>query len=102
VEPHQAEFLTIWTVQPGAIGFVLVSFKFADFYLIPWVFWEAAHSARERKAKAVLESMGIVWQATGRASIRKDELPEEWKVKIGGAAALDYLTTVKKLWRIEQ
>ena len=37
---------------------------------------------------------------TGKASIRKDELPAEWEVQMGGAAAIDYLAAVRRLWKI--
>ena len=42
--------------------------------------------------------MWTEWETTGKASVRKDELPKEWRVKLGGAAAIDYLATVDRLW----
>lgn len=101
VEPHQQEFLREWTAQGNGIGFVMVSFQLADFYLIPWDYWQSAIKAREEKQKdatAYFLPMQTLWKLTGKASVRKDELPEEWRVKLGGAAALDYLATVDRLW----
>jgi penicillin-binding protein-related factor A (putative recombinase) len=103
VQDNQRDFLNDWTKNDAAIGFVLVSFKFADFFLIPWDYWEAATKARAGKTtKAVsFAPMCTPWQTTGKASINKAELPEEWRVQLGTAAVLDYLATAKKLWRIE-
>lgn len=104
VETHQCEFLRDWCKSPGAIGFVIISFRFRDFYLIPWEYWEAAIKARECKAGGAVSftPMNTPWKTTGKASIRKDELPDEWKIKLAGAAALDYLERVDSLWRKEQ
>ncbi len=102
VEEHQCGFLRDWTAEPGTIGFVMVSFRFSEFYAIPWIYWQAALDARQKKSGGIvtLEPMGTAWQTTGKASIRKDELPQEWEVKMGGAAAVDYLATVKRLWKL--
>ncbi len=56
--------------------------------------------AREtgRKDTVTLAPMKTEWRTTGKASIRKDELPREWEVKLGGGAGLDYLAAVKRLW----
>ena len=43
--------------------------------------------------------MQTAWETTGKASIRRDELPAEWEVKIGGTAGLDYLAVVRRLWK---
>ena len=102
VEPHQCDFLWDWTAQGNGIGFVLISFQLSDFYLIPWCYWQAAITAREAKqgGSVCFNPMWTDWNTTGKASVRKDELPEEWRVKLGGAAAIDYLATVDRLWRI--
>ena len=102
VEPHQFDFLLDWTAQPEAIGFVLVSFKFAEFYVIPFHAWMLAANANEAKKQgrplAAITYAGF--RPTGKASIRSDELPGAWGVPSGGAAALDYVTVIKKQWRI--
>lgn len=104
VEEHQCEFLRDWTKDAGTIGFILVSFELSEIYLIPWDYWQAALDARERKAKETVafEPMKTEMRTTGKASIRKDELPQEWEVRIGGIAGLDYLTAVRRLWRIAE
>jgi recombination protein U len=104
VEPHQCEFLRQWTENPAAIGFVLVSFRFLEFYLIPWDYWQAALTARDKRTggAVTIEPIGTVWQTTGKASIRKDELPAEWKLKQGGNAAINYLAVVERLWKADE
>ncbi len=103
VEEHQCDFLRDWTENAGAIGFVIVSFDFLDFYLIPWDYWQAARESRKYKTKATISipPMETPWAVTGKASIRKDEMPEEWRVTLGGTSGLDYLKTVKRLWGLE-
>jgi recombination protein U len=104
VEPHQEEFLRTWTSQcETAIGFVLVSFQFRDFYLIPWAYWAMALLAREQKMPKTgqWQPMMTEWTATGKASVREDELPPEWKVKTETAVGLDYLERVSALWRVK-
>ena len=104
VESHQEEFLRDWTSQcDTAIGFVLVSFKFQDFYLIPWTYWQMALIARGNKIPMTgrWQPMMTDWTATGKASIREDELPTEWKVKTETAVGLDYLERVSALWRMK-
>ena len=102
VEEHQCGFLRDWTAEPTAVGFILISFQFTAFYLIPWDYWQAALDAREtrRKGAVAFEPAGTEWMTTGKASIRKDELPAEWEVQMGGAAAIDYLAAVRRLWKI--
>ena len=92
VEDNQRDFLRDWVKDPGAIGFVIVSFRYADYYLIPWAYWEAALQAQQSKKGGAVSfpPMNTPWQTTGKASIRKDELPDEWKIKLQGTAALDY------------
>ena len=101
VEQHQCDFLRDWTHGGGTIGFVLVSFELTAFYIIPWDYWQAALTAREKKTKGTVQfyPMQTAWETTGKASIRRDELPAEWEVKIGGTAGLDYLAVVRRLWK---
>ena len=103
VEEHQCSFLRDWTKTQEAIGFVIVSFELREFYLIPWDYWQAAIDARAAKkgCRVQFEPMGTAWETTGKASIRKDELPQEWEIQIGGPTGLDYLKTVKRLWKTE-
>lgn len=103
VEEHQCSFLRDWTKNPEVIGFVIVSFELRDFYLIPWDYWQAAIDARAVKkgSKVQFEPMGTAWETTGKASIRKYELPQEWEIQIGGPAGLDYIKAVKRIWRTE-
>lgn len=100
VEAHQCEFLRQWTAERSAIGFVIISFQLRDFYIVPWDGWQVALNARkDRRGETVMvESVRTEWQTTGKASIRKDELPKEWAIKPGGSVALDYLAAVKRLW----
>ena len=100
VEAHQCEFLRDWTKEPEAIGFIIISFHFSAFYLIPWDYWQAALTARESKqgAAVAFQPMKTEWRTTGKASIRKDELPQEWEIRLGGGAAIDYLAVVDRLW----
>jgi len=102
VEAHQCGFLRDWTADPEAIGFVIISFQFSTFYIIPWVYWQAALEAREQRKGMVveLEPIGTEWQTTGKASIRKDELPPEWEVNADKGMVVDYLAAVRRLWKI--
>ena len=106
IQEHQGDFLTDWTIDKVSgskqgIGFVLVSFKFDDFYLVPWEYWRAAQKAAKTKKpqKVAFSPMKTEWQTTGKASINKDELPDEWRVGLNNSNLLDYLGTVIKLWR---
>lgn len=103
VEEHQCSFLRDWTKDGGTVGFILVSFELSAVYLIPWDYWQAALDARKRKepGTAAFEPIQTEWRTTGKASIRRDELPKEWEIRIGGTSGLDYLTTVKRLWKIK-
>ncbi len=103
VEQHQCRFLQEWTAEPAAIGFVIISFRLSAFYLIPWDYWQAALDAREKRTggTVILEPVRTEWQTTRKASIRMDELPAEWEIKLGGRIAIDYLAAVRKLWKLE-
>lgn len=121
VEEHQCDFLRDWTKPPaGAIGFVIISFELSRFFMIPWSYWEAAREARAAKVEDrpmkhiapshTWEDMGngrarvafnpyeTIWETTGKASIRADELPMEWEIPMGGTAGLDYLAKVAEFW----
>ncbi|MDR2044879.1 MAG: Holliday junction resolvase RecU [Clostridium sp.] len=100
VEPHQYDFLHDWTYGGDGIGFILVSFRFTDFYLIPYYGWVAAKAAHEQKSRGDKPKVPTVdgFTPTGKASIRRDELPEKWLIPSGGTAALDYLAVAEKIW----
>lgn len=103
VAQHQCRFLQEWTAEPAAIGFVIISFWLSTFYLVPWDYWQAALDAREKRtgSTVILEPVKTEWQTTRKASIRMDELPAEWEIKLGGRIAIDYLAAVRKLWKLE-
>ena len=103
VESHQCLFLQNWTEAEKAIGFVIISFCLQKFYIIPWQYWQAAKEAREHKSKDAVKYSPIdtTWQLTGKASIKRDELPPEWEVKTGGKYGLDWIGTVKRLWKLD-
>lgn len=103
VEPHQSEWLNTWSEDVGAIAFILVSFNLTDFYLIPWQFWVEGKRANALKKGVatppnVPQILTANWEPTGKASVRQDELPEEWRVLSGGVGGLDYLNKVADLW----
>lgn len=107
VEQHQSAFLRDWTKDGGTIGFVLISFGLSGVFLVPWDYWQAALDARTRKKSGgngketvCFSPMQTEWRTTGMASIRIKDFPQEWAVRIGGTAGLDYLTTVRRLWHI--
>lgn len=103
VVEHQNQWLGEWTKQGNAIGFVLVSFQLTDVFLIPWENWVDAtrEHAIKKKIKVPEKATATAkteWIPTGKASIRKDELPEDWKVPIGGGLGLDYLGKIYEIW----
>ena len=103
VEPHQCEFLQNWTDGGKGIGFILLGFRWENYFLIPWESWDIAKKAREQKTTKATINMPPCppyWFPTGKASIKLSETPDEWRVQTGGNAALDYLATVKKIWSI--
>jgi len=104
VEEHQCDFLRDWTAQQGAIGFVIISFGLDGFYLVPWAYWSAARTARGLGCGMDVFDPGIgtVWRATGKASIKREELPHDWEIPTGGTAWLDYLAVVKRLWGAQE
>ena len=99
VQEHQAAFLTAYEGQGEAICLVLVSFNLNSFYAVPWSFWKPAREAwvkaqrnNKRKAEQItITHNGQTWTTTGKASVREDELLQEWKVEMGGQYGLDYL-----------
>lgn len=99
VEDHQAEFLDRFTAHQLGLGLVVVSFNLDSFYAVPWECWKAgrdawkaAQRAGKRKADQIdLSYHGRPWRTPGKASVREDELLQEWQVPVGGIIGLDYL-----------
>lgn len=84
VEPHQAEYMDIFTRQPGTIGLVLVSFNLKHFYAIPWQFWSAAYELRVRQnnrtAPKTARFFNQEWEIPKKVSVREDELNPAWRI----------------------
>lgn len=84
VEPHQAEYMDDFTAEGGTIGLVLVSFNLKRFFVIPWVFWQAAYDARvtrnDRTTPVTVSAFGETWTIPKKVSVRADELLPEWEV----------------------
>jgi len=102
VEDHQRQFLDEWRT-PAAIAFVLVSFRFEAYYLIPWHFWSASVTARNQRSPMEVGNRNMMkasWMATGKASIRRDEIPEDLIVNTSPGVSIDYLETVQRLWKV--
>jgi penicillin-binding protein-related factor A (putative recombinase) len=107
LEEHQFNFLNDWIDSPFSIGFVLVSFCMKDFYLIPFEYWRIAVRARKEAQRrnlskfdpadvefSVIPPWNVPWKPTGKASIRQDELPQEWRVKSDSYSVCDYARSV--------
>ena len=99
VQDHQADFLTDYQGQGEAISLVVVSFNLNTFYAVPWPFWKAARDAwkeAQRLGKRTAEKFVVVhngqtWRTPGKASVREEELRQDWQVPLGGLYGLDYL-----------
>lgn len=85
VQEHQADFMDDFTVEPGTIGLVVVSFGMKRFFAIPWSFWKAAYNARvrpgsSRTAPAAVEGYGVSWTIPPKFSVRMEEIPAQFEV----------------------
>lgn len=91
IQPHQADYMDLFTEQAGTIGLVVVSFNFDNFYAIPWVFWQAAYNARvrnnpksrsapSRESTVTANAFGQCWDIPKKLSVRMEELNPLWKV----------------------
>lgn len=85
VEENQADDMVSFTREPGTIGLVVVSFNLKRFFVIPWVFWQAAYDARVRhggsRTKPVtVTAYGQTWTVPQKFSVRADELLPEWEI----------------------
>lgn len=97
VQPHQAEFLDNFTLQPGTIGLVLVSFNLETFYAIPWAFWGAAYDLRvrrdDRTTRVRISAFGEEWYIPTKKSARMEDLSPTWRIS---GRNLDYLQNAEK------
>ena len=85
VEENQADDMDSFTSEPGTIGLVLVSFQLKRFFVIPWVFWQAAYNARvrpgaSRTAPVTITAYGQTWTIPPKNSVRPEELNPEWEI----------------------
>jgi recombination protein U len=83
VEPHQAQFLTEWQEIGGGISFILVGYKLTQIYAVPWDNW-----------KACLD----LYHKGGPASIKITEIKPDFTAELGKRVAIDYLTTIDRLF----
>lgn len=92
VQPHQYDFLNAWMKNHGT-AFVVVSFNnLQQFYTIPWKYWQMCYdhwNNPDMKGKKCPYNDGIM--TTGKASVSPEELPDCWKIEMGGRYFLNYL-----------
>lgn len=105
VQEHQSDFLTDFCAKDDGISLVVVSFGLGRFYAVPWQAWKLGRDAwqeaqrkGQRKAEikeiiACVDDNGkdVVWSTNGKASVKENELLDEWEVTMGGKYGLDYL-----------
>ena len=84
VEENQADDMASFSREPGTIGLVVVSFNLKRFFVIPWVFWQAAYDARvrsnDRTKPVTITAYGQTWTVPQKFSVRADELLPEWEI----------------------
>ena len=85
VEENQADDMDSFTAEPGTIGLVVVSFNLKRYFVIPWVFWQAAYNARvrpggNRTTPVTVTAYGQTWTIPPKNSIRPEELLPEWEI----------------------
>lgn len=78
LQTHQLEYLED-VAKLGGCAFILARFERRDMYAIPVVAWRLAIEAR--RMGHPVESEGLGWEATGKASINVKELPDKWRVE---------------------
>lgn len=96
VEDHQSEFMNQWMKDSDedCFGFVLVSFKLEEFYMVPWGDWSECRRAWKGKSGSKAEPMHTKttgWEYNGMGSIHKKDMHPTWKVKCNGQNGLPYL-----------
>lgn len=62
----------------GGCAFILARFERREVYAIPVAAWRLAIEAH--RAGTNKEDQGLGWEATGKASINVQELPDRWRV----------------------
>lgn len=85
IEENQADDMDSFTAEPGTIGLVVVSFNLKRYFVIPWVFWQAAYNARvrpgaNRTAPVTITAYGQTWTIPPKNSVRADEIPPEFEI----------------------
>ena len=85
LEDNQADDMDDFIKEPGTIGLVVVSFGLKRFFVIPWVFWQAAYNARvrpggSRTAPVTVSAFGTTWAVPPKNSVRADELDPTWEI----------------------
>ncbi len=101
VQPHQADYMDEFAV-PGTIGLIAVNFNFQHYYVIPWVFWQAAYNARVRPGSSrttpcIVGAFGQTWYVPRKFSVRWDELNPAWKLSDDDVShGFDYLKNIER------
>lgn len=95
VQEHQSQFLSDFCANGEGLSLVLVSFDLGRFYAVPWEAWKLGRDAwqeaqRKGQRKAEIKTLGN-WSTNGKASLKENDLPDEWEITMGGRIGLDYL-----------
>lgn len=84
VQPHQAEYMDLFTEEPGTIGLVVLCFSHKRFFAVPWKFWQAAYEWRvqkkDREKEVIVIAHGQTWVIPKKFSVKADELNPEWEL----------------------
>lgn len=85
VEPHQFDYMNDFTAAPGTIGLIILSFNYKRFFVVPWVFWQAAYNARvtpgpARTMPVSITAFGQTWDIPKKASVRESDLNPLWEI----------------------
>lgn len=104
VQEHQSAFLTDFCRGGNGISLVVVSFGLGRFYAVPWQAWKRGRDAWQEAQRKGLRKAEIVevrandeegnyktWSTNGKASVKENELLDEWEITMGGKYGLDYL-----------
>lgn len=101
VQPHQADYLDDWIIDPYAVALVVISFGMKRFFAVPWQFLRTPRTAWQegKKIKIETERYGMKWQSNGMASVSPGDLLPEWEIKPGGNLLLPYLNIIDNMKR---